>query len=58
MKTVQWLHETARRGCWRCGDATYNFQDCDKKESESYLFCYKCGEIGFKMGNCPYFLNS
>ena len=22
MKTVQWLHETARRGCCRCGDAT------------------------------------
>ena len=30
---------------------SHNFQDCDKKESESYLSCYKCGEIGFKMGN-------
>lgn len=36
--------------CWNCDENGHRFMDCPKPQA--ILFCYRCGQKGFSLGNC------
>ena len=50
MRTLQYLEETAHRGCWNCGKGRHCFSEC---EARLRVFCFACGEPGFIKKDMP-----
>ena len=54
LRTLKYLEETLRSGCWNCGDGGHCFSEC---KSRLRVFCFACGEPGFIKRTCPYCKN-
>lgn len=37
--------------CWNCDEEGHRFMDCDKPQA--MFFCYRCGQKGYSLRNCP-----
>ena len=40
-KTVKWISDTSRPGCWNCNNSFHVFNAC--MEEQKKIFCYNCG---------------
>ena len=50
-RTLEFLKETDRHGCWNCGEIDHRFSQCKLRLRQ---FCFGCGKPGYLSNNCTY----